>query len=144
MAGGGVQNQLVNEQCKKYIDKGLPVELSGYLSKDAAVQYLKSLDILVIPSRIESVPVVFSDAAQLCVVIVSTPVGDLKQLIEDFSCGEVASMVDAPALLDALRVTLRGDYSQYEDGLSNAAKFFSSENSVDEFCRLILEGTLGE
>ena len=63
---------------------------------------LSQADFLVIPSRLESIPVVFSDALQMGTPVIATPVGDLRQLIPEHDCGILADDCSPQALACAL------------------------------------------
>ncbi|PJK00501.1 hypothetical protein CO641_00470 [Lysobacteraceae bacterium NML91-0213] len=62
IAGGGSLRPLVEERVTMLQSAGRPVRLSGFLDREAAQNALAESDRLLLPSRIESIPVVFSDA----------------------------------------------------------------------------------
>ena len=80
VCGGGPLAGYVRESEKKLLEQGRPVTVRGYLDKAAAADLISWADYLLLPSRIESIPVVFSDALQLGTPIVASPVGDLPRL----------------------------------------------------------------
>lgn len=105
--GGGPMEALVRERVAALIAAGRPVRLGGYLDKPAAEQAICEADWLLIPSRIESIPVVFSDAMKLGCPVIAMPVGDLEYLVtQNPACGvtsrDVASAAFARAIVTAL------------------------------------------
>ncbi|MPT43185.1 MAG: glycosyltransferase [Klebsiella sp.] len=70
------------------------------MSKPEAEAAIVHADCLLIPSRIESIPVVFSDAMKLGRPVVSMPVGDLPQLVGS-GVGILARQVSSQAFASA-------------------------------------------
>ena len=89
------------------------VRLNGPIDAQELADYLSRVDFLVIPSRIESIPVIFSDALQMGVPVVAMPVGDLPRLIHELQCGIVARRPDAQALSEAIVSAV--DSTQHRD-----------------------------
>jgi glycosyltransferase involved in cell wall biosynthesis len=102
IAGGGPMDALVRERVAVLQAAGRPVILRGYLGQAEAEDAICDADWLLIPSRIESIPVVFSDALKLGCPVIATPVGDLPTLIAP-GVGIVASGCDGPAIAQAMR-----------------------------------------
>jgi len=73
---------LVKTQAPKLHSKGRPIKSGGYLNKDLAAIFLHETDYLILPSRIESIPVIFSDSLPAGCPRVATPAGDLPRLIQ--------------------------------------------------------------
>lgn len=105
VAGGGPLQRLVRMRAEKLIASGRPIRLSGFLDKGRAELALGNADRLLLPSRVESIPVVFSDALAYGLPVVSMPVGDLPALLAD-GAGWVASEIDGRAFADAIRESL--------------------------------------
>jgi len=109
---------------------GGSVSLHGPIQAQGLSNYLASVDYLVISSRIESIPLVFSDAMQRGTPVVSMPVGDLGELIEESGCGIVAADVSAEALATALEKAVLMDRSDFETGTARAYARFEIRTSV--------------
>lgn len=107
IAGGGPMEALVRERTEGLRSQGRPVRLSGYLDRQEAARALDNADRLLLPSRIESIPVIFSDALALELPIVAMPVGDLPRLLQNGG-GWLASAVSATAFSSVLRKCLTG------------------------------------
>ena len=122
--GGGPLEPLVRERVAALQAQGRPVEAGRYLTKPEAEAAIARADWVLIPSRIESIPVVFSDAMKLGRPVVAMPVGDLPQLIRDAACGVCACSVDAEALAQGIRSALQRTRENWRLGIGmQAARF---------------------
>jgi glycosyltransferase involved in cell wall biosynthesis len=109
---------------------GDTIFLHGAIQAQEFSNYLKSISFLVIPSRIESIPVVFSDALQMGTAVVAMPVGDLEHLIKEFKCGIVAQEVSPEALGLAFKEALTRDNDYFREGIAKAYRQFDTKNAV--------------
>jgi glycosyltransferase involved in cell wall biosynthesis len=125
--GGGLLNERVHQQAARLVALGRPVEVGGYLEREGAIRLLEESDFLLLPSRIESIPVVFSDAMQMHCPIVATPIGDLPRLLAEDTVGELATAVSATAFADAISKILGNPPQDFELGLTRAAEAFRVE-----------------
>lgn len=78
------------------------VTIGDGICAHALADELSRADFLIIPSRIESVPVIFSDALQMGTPVIATPVGDLQQLIAEHQCGVLADDCTSESLARAI------------------------------------------
>lgn len=124
VCGGGPLENRVREGLQRLARAGRPVDIGGYLDRDEAAELIGWADYLVLPSRIESIPVIFSDAAQLGTALISTPVGDLPDLHSRYEFGVMADAADTDALVEAIRRALGDDATRFDAGLAAAAKDF--------------------
>ncbi|WP_313929077.1 glycosyltransferase [Pseudoxanthomonas sp.] len=123
--GGGPLQQEVEMAVDALAAAGRPVRRYGYIEKAGAEAAITAADFLLIPSRIESIPVVFSDAVKLGCPVVAMPVGDFPLLMGEGSpCGVLARAVSADAYADALRTALRASPCDFENGLELMASRF--------------------
>ena len=97
------------------------VSLHGYADLDTAAAYLRACDALVIPSRIESIPVVLSDGVQSGIPIVATDVGDQGRLVRQYQLGEVVAPKSAAAIAEGIQRVLESDRSRFVTGMRLAA-----------------------
>lgn len=104
IAGGGSLAPLVHASVERLLAAGRPVRLDGYLDREQASSALAAADRLLLPSRVESIPVVFSDALAYSLPVVAMPVGDLPTLL-DRGGGWLAPAIDAGGFLQALRAS---------------------------------------
>lgn len=124
--GGGPLEPLVHEGAAALRAAGRPVQAGQFLAKSDAEAAIARADWVLIPSRIESIPVVFSDAMKLGRPVIATQVGDLPRLVKhDPACGVLAESVSAPAIADALRTAVAGDSTRYSVGVRKQAAEFA-------------------
>jgi glycosyltransferase involved in cell wall biosynthesis len=125
VAGGGPMQNLVQARVAELQGAGRPIRLSGYLDRNAAGEALDQADWLLLPSRIESIPVVFSDAMQMGLPVISTPVGDLPALMSRQAPGVLAPAVDARSFAGAIRAALELSPSRFAQATANASAEFA-------------------
>lgn len=112
------------------------IELGGPIQAQELSNALKYASYLLIPSRIESIPIVFSDALQMGTPVVTTPVGDLRQIVSETECGVVAERVGAAEFASALSEALRVDSSDFAEGVRKAAGRFDIAATVKRWLDL--------
>lgn len=127
---GELRNMISERRLEKYIYLRGPIEAQEFSN------YLDSVSFLIIPSRIESIPVVFSDALQLGTPVISMPVGDLENLIGKFGCGILAGDVSAEALAHAMKTALPLDKNSFKDGIAKAYEQFEIGRAVRKWLDL--------
>ncbi|HOD19127.1 MAG TPA: glycosyltransferase [Candidatus Fermentibacter daniensis] len=108
--GGGPLAGDIEPLCRMMIENGKPFKPGGFLDRSEAASLLSWADFVVIPSRVESIPVVFSDALQAGCRVISTPVGDLPDLIDE-SIGTVSSKATAESIRAAIVSATSRNYS---------------------------------
>jgi glycosyltransferase involved in cell wall biosynthesis len=133
ICGGGPLESLVTARCATLAAAGRPVQLDGYLDKAGAAGLLAWADYLVIPSRIESIPVIFSDALQTGCPMIATPVGDLPRLMREHRPGILVDEPTPTAIAEGLRTALRNAPLQYRDGLKQARTQFDVDHACAQF-----------
>lgn len=131
--GGGPLGALVRKCVASLQAKGYPVIVGGYLDRQEASSLLEWCDYLLLPSRIESVPVIYSDALQAGRPIVAMPVGDLPSLITSQRTGILAGGRGAEHFATAIRQALGDSPIGFLEALSTATAFFDLGNSVERF-----------
>lgn len=131
--GGGPLEPAVNHAAEALSAAGRPVTIGGYLDKQHAADLIAWADYLVLPSRIESIPVIFSDAMQLGTPLVATPVGDLPRLHDRYDFGVLAGSTTHGGLVDALRTAMRCDPNSFRSGVERARNDFDLASIADRF-----------
>ncbi|WP_187770658.1 glycosyltransferase [Cognatilysobacter lacus] len=129
ICGGGPMEEQVLRRAHDLAARGWPVRCRGFLDRRAATEALEGADYLLIPSRIESIPVVFSDAMQMGCAVVAMPVGDLPRLVHA-GIGEVATAVTATAFAAAIARALRRSPAESAAPMSIVAARFSIRDVV--------------
>lgn len=130
--GGGPMQALVQAEAGKLQAAGRPVQLGGFLAKSEAEQAIARADWVLIPSRIESIPVVLSDAMKLGRPVLAMPVGDLPRLVTGQNmpqgraqaCGLLATQVNAGSYARALQQLLRHSPTAFTAGIAAQTQVF--------------------
>jgi glycosyltransferase involved in cell wall biosynthesis len=130
--GGGPMESEIRKVAQHLLDDGRPVFTGGFLDKRDAATLIGWADYLMLPSRIESIPVIFSDAAQLGTPLIATPVGDLPRLQERYDFGILAESADPDAFCTAIQLAIRTEPSRFSAGLQEAAGEFSLKATVKQ------------
>lgn len=133
-AGGGPLEEEVRESLGTLQGAGYPVSVEGFKNKEEAMELLKWADYVLIPSRRDSIPVIFSDAMQCGSPVVVNPVGDLPFVVGKFGVGLISESVSARAFAEALARALTRCPASFDKGLREAALFFD----VEEIARQVL------
>jgi glycosyltransferase involved in cell wall biosynthesis len=131
--GGGPLADEMYAAEKALTRTGRPVRIGGYLDKNEAADLIGWADYLLLPSRIESIPVIFSDAMQLGTPVVATPVGDLASLHERYEFGVLAAAASEGAFRAAIQRALRTDAASFQSGIRRAGREFDLERIVAQF-----------
>jgi glycosyltransferase involved in cell wall biosynthesis len=100
MFGVGSLETHLRKRAQGYEDR---IHLAGYADLGTVVGCMRACDWLVIPSRIESIPLIFVDALQMRLPVIATEVGDLGELVRRFGVGKVIPPADPRALAAAMR-----------------------------------------
>lgn len=141
ICGGGPLEPLVKERSSLLIKHGRPVNVQGYLSKPEAEKLLGKTDYLVIPSRIESIPVIFSDALQANCAMIAMPTGDLPRLFTQYKVGILAKSISSAALHDAISYAVNSSATSHVPGIASALAVFDMENVASKIISLSTKKT---
>jgi len=109
------------------------VTLNGYIDEHHAVAYLNACDALIIPSRIESIPVVLSDALKTDAKIIATDVGDMGYILKKYRAGVVVPSESPDNLAAAIADDLSQDTDHFAHGRKNLLKLFDVSKTVEQF-----------
>jgi glycosyltransferase involved in cell wall biosynthesis len=115
------------------------VFLHGYAVPSTVVSMMKAADYLVIPSRVESIPLVFGDAMQCGLPVVATDVGDLGMLIRLMQVGWVVGEPTVADLTAGLRWVLsRPDFREtFRRNTSILRRWFRPEYAAEVVASLL-------
>lgn len=116
-----------------------PVSIGGYLDTEGAAKLIEWTDYLALPSRVESIPVIFSDAAQMGRPLIATPVGDLPGLFDKREFGVLSDETTVASYADALRKALRTPALQFQAQLAAFARDFDIAEVAQEFAGYVQE-----
>lgn len=127
---GDLEKMLSELKLEKYIDLHGPIRAQEFSN------YLNSVSFFVIPSRIESFPIVFSETLQAATPVVSMPVGDLGPFIKEYKCGIVAKEVSPEALASAIQEALTRDKGYFRENIAKAYQRFDMGNAINKWLDL--------
>jgi Glycosyltransferase len=94
-------------------------------------------DYVLIPSRIESIPVVFSDAMQCDTPVIATPVGDLPALLSKNRAGILATEVSSVAYYKAICRSLEMSPGDFSTDIMQVKRQFNIKSVVDCFYKCV-------
>jgi glycosyltransferase involved in cell wall biosynthesis len=113
------------------------VTIEGPVDEYTMTALLVKCHTLIIPSRVESIPVVLSDALQVgCDVIVSN-VGDMGPLVRSYQAGIVVDELSPEAFKDAILSQLKRKKDEFQEGRRKLYALFDLKRSVDNFLKMI-------
>lgn len=133
IAGGGPMEAIVKVGVENLQNAHRPIDLQGYLNQQEAAEFFQTIDYFLLPSRVESIPVVFSDAIKNACPVITMPVGDMPKFIDKYCCGEMAKQINVDAYSDAIQKALREDVSHYLKQQDEIVSLFSIKRSVEGF-----------
>lgn len=131
-AGGGALEPVIREAVTRLQAKGRPVQLDGYMNVDQAATLIGWADYLLLPSRVESIPVIFSDALQAGTPLIATPVGDLPALYRLHEFGVLAKSVTAPDFAKAIATAVSSRPDIFAPALKRLHERFDLDGVVAE------------
>lgn len=108
------------------------VKIAGKVSTGAVANYVKQADCVVIPSKGDSIPLVFSEALQMGTPLLVTDVGDMGYLVRRFNLGKVTPHGDIQELAQAMLafVVEKNDYTL---NIPAALKLLDIEKAVNDY-----------
>jgi len=130
----------LEEWARSFIkDKGLEGHIAwmGSVPDETLAFHYESSDCVVIPSRSESIPLVFSEALRFNKDLIVTDVGDMGMLGRQYGAAMVVPPEDVLALAESMkkRVELQAEGKKADDGdkREELKRLFDIETSVDRF-----------
>ena len=108
------------------------VRFVGKVSTVSVAHYLKQADCVVIPSKGDSIPLVFSEALQMGTPLIVTDVGDLGYLVKRYKLGKVVTSGDMYGLAHAMMEFVRED-KDYSKNMPEVLKLLDIENAVNDY-----------
>jgi len=122
--GAGPLESSLKEMCTRFQLNDI-ITINGPINDQTLSNYLSRVSFLIIPSRIESIPLIFSDAMQVNTPVISTPVGDLTKLVTNNQCGLVCEEIRAQSLAKSIQkaIELNKNYFKKEQLLKMSKQF---------------------
>ena len=122
---------------KKVLQYGLKkdVSIEGPVDEYMMTALLRKCHALVIPSRIESIPVVLSDALQVGCPVMVSDVGDMGPLVRSYQAGIVVDELSPEAFEKAILSQLGRKKDEFQEGRQKLYALFNLEHAVDTFLK---------
>jgi glycosyltransferase involved in cell wall biosynthesis len=134
--GGGPLEAQIRQRAARPDLRGR-VMIGGYADEAVVVSELAASDCVVIPSRMESIPVVFSDALQMGRPLIASDVGDMGTLLRRHPAGLVVPPDDASALCAAMLEMAAQDRGRYTPHIQQLAARFDVTKVAAEWIRRV-------
>lgn len=134
--GGGELKDLLRAKIKEYNLENT-VSLGGFIDAQKASGYLSACACLIIPSRIESIPVILSDGLQAGIPLIVSDTGDMGKLVREYNAGKVVRPRDPQDLKDAIVEFVRGDKNRYSAGIKELKEIFDLKKNASDFLETI-------
>ncbi|MCJ7577135.1 MAG: glycosyltransferase [candidate division Zixibacteria bacterium] len=112
------------------------IKIVGKVSTSLVVAYLKESDCLMIPSKGDSIPLVFSEALQMRTPLIVTDVGDMGHLVKKFDLGKVVPCEDVQKLACAMKEFIK-ERKDYSKSIPEVLKFLNIEKAVGDYLETI-------
>ena len=140
IAGGGPLEAEVKAAVDRLQQMNRPVTLRGYLGAKQAADFIAAADYLLLPSRIESIPVILSDAVHCNTPPVMTPVGDLPHLFMDYGFGVLARSTTPTDIAAAIREALVDSPTNRLGDCTGLGELLSLESSCQHLLQVLNPG----
>jgi len=120
---------------KRVLQYGLKedVTIGGPVDEYMMAALLGKCHALIIPSRVESIPVVLSDALQIGCNLIVSDVGDMGPLVRSYQAGRVVEELSPEAFKKAILSQLEGKGAEFQEGRRKLYDLFDLKRSVDQF-----------
>jgi glycosyltransferase involved in cell wall biosynthesis len=109
------------------------VSIHGTIDALQLARELARTEFLIIPSRIESIPVILSDAVQVGVPLIVSDVGDLGEVVRSAEAGIVVAPEDPSELAAAILDASRLGPVQYHSGVQRLSSMFNIGSVCDRW-----------
>ena len=136
---GGGPLELKIKQMVRELNLESNTFVNGYLEGNKVFSYMSKSDFVIIPSRIESIPVVLSDSMQSKKPVVLTNVGDMGMLASQYKIGFIQKP-NAKSISDGLRLAINCEQKQREgflSGMNELIDYLDLKKSVKTFIKSI-------
>jgi glycosyltransferase involved in cell wall biosynthesis len=112
------------------------IKIVGKVCTSLVSTYLKESNCLVIPSRGDSIPLVFSEALQMRTPLIVTDIGDMGYLVKRFNLGKVVPCGDVQKLAGVMKEFVK-EKKDYATNIPEVLKFLNIEKAVDDYLKVI-------
>ena len=113
------------------------VTIQGPVDSYTMAALLQQCHSLILPSRIESIPVVLSDALQLDCNLIVTDVGDMGPLVRSYRAGLVVDKESPEKLKEAILDQSKREKDEFREGRLKLYTLFDLKESVGNFLKTV-------
>ncbi len=113
------------------------INVAGKVSTGSVADYIQQVGCVIIPSKSDSIPLVFSEALQMETPLIVTDVGDMGCLVKRFNLGMVVSPGKAGNLARAMIEFVR-EKKDYSPNIPKALRLLDIEKAVDDYLRTVV------
>lgn len=130
---------LERELRRKVFQYGLTenVTIQGPVDPYRMAALLQQCHSLILPSRIESIPVILSDALQLDCNLIVTDVGDMGSLVRSYRAGRVVEKESPEKLKEAILDQWKVGKDEFREGRRKLYALFDLKESVGNFLKTV-------
>jgi len=125
LVGVGEDFEALSRQAEEMGIKDRFVLFSGFLEGDSLVQAISSADFMVISSHYENLPVVTGEAFSCGIPVVSTDVGDVRQMLGS-NCGIITPIEDSDSIVESLVQLIKNPELRKQYGDASRSHAFST------------------
>ncbi len=130
IAGNGSEEKSLRELAQKLGIEDA-VTFLGFLTEAPLAGYLRAVDAVVIPSRSEALPVIFTEAARLGTPAVVTDVGDLGTLARQYGTAIVVAPENVDALAQGILSMANTDRAEFQKGMPELVEQFDYGHAAE-------------
>ncbi len=112
------------------------IKIVGRVSTTMVANYIKQSDCVTIPSKSDSIPLVFSEALQMGTPLIVTDVGDMGSLVKRFKLGKVVPPGDTQKLAQAM-IEFACEKKDYSKNMPEALKLLNIEKAVNDYLKTV-------
>jgi glycosyltransferase involved in cell wall biosynthesis len=113
------------------------VTIQGPVDSYTMAALLQQCHSLILPSRIESIPVILSDALQLDCNLIVTDVGDMGPLVRSYRAGLVVDKESPEKLKEAILDQWKRGKDEFREGRLKLYTLFDLKESVGNFLKTV-------
>jgi len=129
--GGGPMESKIKTMVKE-LNLEYNTFINDYLDGSQVFSYMSKSDFIVIPSRIESIPVVLSDVMKSKKPVILTNVGDMGDLASQYRIGFLVEPA-ASSIAAGLRLAIKSDKNElysFQPGMQGLKNFLDIKKSI--------------
>lgn len=135
--GGGPLEKEVHRRTKNEDIKN-QVKVHGYAAAEIYVSALADSDAVIVPSRMESIPVVLSDIMQMKKPVIVTDTGDMGTLLRKYPAGLIIPPENPEALCNAMLEMEGSSLQNFQAGIEELSGLFNIEHSAIQWLNTVI------